>query len=92
MTTPDLKTMETALTIRAKELVCSLVEHNQITIERAADAFDKALLAAQRESSAQIRARDFQLLRKVEAARDRLRDGTFGICPRCEKRIASKRL
>ena len=32
------------------------------------------------------------LLRQVEAARDRLRDGTFGICQRCEEEIAPKRL
>jgi hypothetical protein len=36
MTDLDLKTIESALTIRARELVRSLAEHNQITIERAA--------------------------------------------------------
>lgn len=70
----------------------SLATHHQITIERAADAFDEALLAAEGESSPQILAQDFQLLRQVEAARDRMRDGTFGICLRCEEGIASKRL
>ena len=33
-----------------------------------------------------------QTLREVEAARDRLRDGSFGICLRCEEEIAPKRL
>src|SRR6185295_19285746 len=92
MTTLDLKTLETALATRARELVRSLSEHNQITIERAADAFDQALLGAERESSAQIMAQHFQLLRQVEAARDRMRDGTFGVCLRCEERIAPNRL
>lgn len=92
MTTLDLKTLEAALQTRARELARSLAAHNQITIEQAADAFDAALLAAERESSAQILAQDFQLLRQVEAARDRLRDGTFGICLRCEEGIAPKRL
>lgn len=92
MTTLDLKTIETALQTRARELVRSLAERNQITIERAADAFDEALLAAERESSARILAQEFQLLRQVEAARDRLRDGSFGICLRCEEEIAPKRL
>ena len=92
MTTLDLKTLETALETRARELVRSLAEHNQITIERAADAFDQALLGAERESSAQIMAQHFQLLRQVEAARDRMRDGTFGVCLRCEERIAPNRL
>lgn len=92
MTTLDLKTLETALQTRARELARSLAAHNQITIERAADAFDEALLAAARESSAQILAQDFRLLRQVEAARDRLREGTFGVCLRCEEEIAPKRL
>lgn len=92
MTTLDLKTIESDLAIRATELVRSLAAHNQITIERATDAFDEALLASERESSAQILAQDFQLLRQIEAARDRLRDGTFGICLRCEEGIAPNRL
>jgi DnaK suppressor protein len=33
-----------------------------------------------------------RLLREVEAARDRLHDGTFAICQRCEEEIAPKRL
>ena len=92
MTQLDMKTLETALETRARELARSLAERNQITIERAAEAFDESLLAAERESSARALAQDFQLLRQVEAARDRLRDGIFGICQRCEEEIALKRL
>jgi DnaK suppressor protein len=92
MTQLDMKTLETALETRARELARSLAERNQITIERAAEAFDESLLAAERESSARALAQDFQLLRQVEAARDRMRDGTFGVCLRCEDRIAPKRL
>lgn len=92
MTTPDLKTLETALDTRAGELAKSLAERNQIAIQRAADALDESLLAAERESSSQILTRDFQLLRQVEAARRRIGDGTFGICLRCEGRIAPPRL
>ena len=92
MTTLDLKTLETALQTRARDLVRSLATRNQIAIERAADAFDESLLAAERESAAQILAQDFQLLRQVEAARDRMRDGTYGICSRCDEMISPRRL
>jgi len=92
MTALDLKTLATGLQIRAGNLVRSLAERNQIVIERAADAFDASLLATERESSARTLEQDFRLLREVEAALNRLRDGTFGICQRCEDEIAPKRL
>jgi len=92
MTTLELKTLEAALQARAQELVRSLAQRNQITIERSADAFDATLLAAERESSARTLEQEFRLLRQVEAARNRMRDGTFGICLRCEEEIAPRRL
>ena len=92
MTTPELRTLETALKTRAEELVRALAERNQITIERSADVFDATLLAAERESSARALEREFRLLRQVEAARKRMRHGAFGICLRCEEDISPKRL
>ena len=92
MTTLELKSFDTALTARARELARTLAERNQIAIERSADDFDNGILAAGRESSAQALSQDMRMLRQVEAARDRLRDGTFGFCSRCEEEIAPKRL
>ena len=92
MTTLDLKTLEAALEARSRELARTLAERNQIAIERAADVFDASLLAIERESSAQTLEQDFRLLRQVEAALDRLRGGTFGVCEGCEEEIAPKRL
>lgn len=92
MTTPDLKTFDEALTARIRELACSLAERNQIEIERSADDFDNALASAERESSAQALSQEMVLFRQVEAARHRLRNGSFGICQRCDEEIALKRL
>lgn len=92
MTTLELKTLESALGTRARELARTLARRNQITIERAADTLDSTLLAADRESSAQSLAQDFRLLRQVEAARDRMKDGVYGVCLHCEEEIAPKRL
>ena len=92
MTTLDMKTLEAALQRRARELARILAERSRIAIERAADTFDASLLAIERESSAQTLEQDFRLLREVDAALGRLRDGTFGICRRCEEEIAPKRL
>jgi DnaK suppressor protein len=88
---PELKTFESVLQARARELAHSLADRNPIRIDRSADAFDGRLHAADRESSAQVLAEDFRLLRQVEAARNRIQDGTFGICLRCEEGIPLKR-
>src|ERR1043166_2656315 len=78
--------------MRANELRRSLAGRNQIAVERPADVFDATLLAAEREYSARALEQEFQLLRQVEAARDRLRKGSFGSCISCEEEIAPKRL
>ena len=92
MTTLELKKLESALAARAAELVRALSERNQITIERSADDFDAKLLSAARESSAHNLEQNSLLLRQVEEARNRLREGSFGICTRCEEEISTKRL
>src|SRR5690242_2099573 len=92
MTTADRKDLEVGLKTRARDLARALAERNQIAIERAADVFDASLLATERESSAWTLEQDFRLLRQVETALDRLREGTFGICEGCQEEIAPKRL
>ena len=92
MSTLEMKTFESALQARAEELARSAGTRSEITIEGSADEFEAALLAADRESSARMLEQDFRLLRQVEAALDRMRDGTFGVCQRCEEEIARKRL
>lgn len=92
MTMAELKNFESVLQTRARELARSLAERNQIVIERSGDALDGSLHAADRELSAQALAKDFRLLRQVEAARDRIQDGTYGICLHCEEEIPLKRI
>ena len=92
MTPFEIMKIESTLAKRARELTRSLAERNQIVIERSADEFDAALLAAERESSAQVLSQDLRLLRDIEAARDRLRASTYGVCLHCEEAIAPRRL
>jgi DnaK suppressor protein len=93
MTTQHPKTFEDVLLGRALELARSLTaERNQIAVEQSADEMEAKLLAAERETSARTLMQDSLLLKEVQAARDRMRQGTFGICLRCEEEIASKRL
>jgi DnaK suppressor protein len=92
MTTVGRKALEVSLKTRARELERTVAERKQIAIDRAADVYDASLLAAQRESSARTLEQDFRLLRQVETALHRLREGNFGICEGCQEEIAPKRL
>ena len=92
MTNLNVNLTEARLTARARELSHSLADRNHIAVERSADAFDEALLAAARETSAQTLSQDLSVLRQIEAARARLRDGTYGVCAQCEEEISPKRL
>ncbi len=92
MKTLNLNVMRTALEERAKELARSLAERHAIAVETVADTVDAMLLAAHRETSAQAMENDSRLLRQIEAARDRIRKGIYGMCLRCEEDIAPRRL
>jgi DnaK suppressor protein len=92
MMTQDHNILKSTLQTRAADLARSMAERNQIAIERSADPMDETLLAAERESSARILTRDSRLLHELEAALARLRDGSYGVCLRCEEEIQPKRL
>lgn len=92
MTAQNLRTLRSRLDARARELARSLRKREIIEVERSADSLDDTLRATERESSAQTLARDSRLLRDIEAARARIRDGAFGTCLGCEEPIAPKRL
>ena len=92
MTRTDFEKLKVALDARAAQLRRSLLERQDLTIERAADPLDSRVVAAQRESAAQIRARDYRLLRQLEETRNRLSPETFGHCLGCDDEIAPKRL
>ena len=88
----DMKTLDSVLQRRARELLRSLVGTNEIVVERSADQFDAQLLAAERESSAQALAQQFRLLRQIQAARNRIIPGSYGICLSCDGEIPVNRL
>ena len=92
MSNLNLKSIDAELANHAHELARILSGRNRIAIETSADDVDNTVLAAAREYSAQALAKDTRLLRELEAARKRLRDGSYGVCLRCKEEIAPKRL
>ncbi len=60
--------------------------------EELADFTDQSTLEFNRGFHLQMKERERKLLIKVEQALEKIKDGTFGICEKCENPIGDKRL
>jgi DnaK suppressor protein len=65
---------------------------NSIAAENTADAMDEVRLAEERDLATRLLERDFAHIRLVEAALTRIKNGTYGLCLRCEEAISVRRL
>jgi DnaK suppressor protein len=77
---------------KAAELMKTLRGRELIAVERAPDAIDEWTQAADRELNALALHSVSSLLRQVRAALERMKQGTYGLCARCEEEISLKRL
>ena len=92
MTRTELDEFRTVLTAKRADVMQAAGRRDGITIERTADALDEVILSAQRELSTRNLERHSGLLRNVNAALERVADGTYGTCLHCENEISHKRL
>jgi DnaK suppressor protein len=90
----NVQRFKTILEFRQQELRLSIQHQRQSarTAGREADAVDHATTSSERELLLQQRNREQGLLRMVEAALERIRDGSFGQCISCGNEIEVKRL
>jgi DnaK suppressor protein len=63
-----------------------------IAVENVPDTIDRVQNAAERELAIRQIESDFLRLQKIRLALERIEDGTYGTCIRCECEIGSKRL
>lgn len=92
----DLKRFQTMLEESRQSLLQSakrtLLEESTFDTDDLPDEIDLASSEYAQSMVFRLRDREKFLLRKIEKALDRIRDGTFGICERCEEEINIKRL
>jgi DnaK suppressor protein len=88
----DLKQIEQMLESRLKEAGYSRGLSDSIHIQRVADPVDMTQEANERDLAVQILDRESALVRRLRSAIDRIHDGSYGICLRCEEEIAPMRL
>src|SRR5215210_6047163 len=65
---------------------------DEIAVENRADLVDAAQSATERELAIRRLEHDCNVARDIRAALDRIHDGTFGACVRCDEQISAKRL
>ena len=74
------------------ELAEKLANREEIAIERSSDALDSVQRSAEREYAISSLDRDWQTLKDIDLALERVADGEYGTCQRCEEEISPKRL
>jgi DnaK suppressor protein len=88
----ELNQYRRMLEAKQRELVASLLNRDDITIEKTPDALDEIQFAGERELALLNLDRGSTLLQNVRNALARIDDGSFGTCLRCEEEIKPKRL
>jgi DnaK suppressor protein len=92
----DLKRFQTILEESRQSLLQSakrtLLEESTFDTDDLPDEIDLASSEYNQSRVFRLRDREKFLLRKIEKALDRIREGSFGICERCEEDINLKRL
>ena len=88
----ELKRIYLLLEALTGDLEAGIRHREAIAVEQSPDQIDEIQIASEHALAISKIDRQSKQLRDVRAALSRIRDGTFGICERCEEDIAPKRL
>ena len=86
------KIYQKALQSKLAELSRGLQRREDIAIEKFSDTMDEVQLASERDFTIRSMDRDSILLWEIRASLDRILDGSYGTCLRCDEAIPAKRL
>jgi DnaK suppressor protein len=89
----QLAKLKRTLKAQQKVAIHDLSENREIiAVERSADELDQTGRATEREFAILSLSRRSELLRNIQTALGRIKDGTFGTCANCEEAIGQNRL
>ena len=92
METSHIKKVRIVLESRRAALSRRVDNRNAIAVENTPDTMDEVRLAEERDLATRLLERDFADIRLVDAALTRIKNGTYGLCLRCDETISSNRL
>jgi DnaK suppressor protein len=90
--TRHLEPIRQPLEVRLKETAPTRALRESLLIDHVSDIAEMNLQAAEREITGQYLGHSSTLARRIRSAIERLNNGSYGVCLRCEENIASKRL
>lgn len=88
----DKKAFRRMLECKHKDLLSVSLNREEIVIEATADEMDRLQQQLSRDIAIRNLDQTSRLLKSVQAALDRIDDGIYGVCLRCEESIDEKRL
>jgi DnaK suppressor protein len=88
----ELERFKTVLETMLRNMEQPLRRRDEIAVENAPDTIDRVQRAAERELAIRQIESDFSRMQSVKLALDRIEDGGYGTCLRCEQEISPKRL
>ena len=91
----ELKPFRERLNSRRQELLDEAgrtVSGMTDTKENFPEPADRAAVESERNAILRIRDRERKLIAKIDAALERIEDGTYGVCEQCGERIGRERL
>ena len=92
MTNVEMMNLRNKLDARRRDLLAVLDNREDLYIERQADSIDDIINASSRDFAVMQINRNARALRDIEAAIERVDDGSYGICGDCEDPINPRRL
>jgi DnaK suppressor protein len=92
METSRIKKVRILLESRHDALSKRVHNRNAIAVENTADTMDEVRLAEERDLATRLLEHDFADIRLVDAALTRIKNGTYGLCLRCDETISLNRL
>jgi DnaK suppressor protein len=88
----NLELLRQVLKSKMNEAAGTAGSRDSIRIHQVADPIDMTQQAAERELAMQNLHRGAALVRQLRSAMERIDDGSYGICLRCDEPISPKRL
>ena len=88
----ELERSKRVLETMLRNMEQPLRRRDEIAVENAPDTIDRVQRAAERELAIRQIESSFSRMQSVKLALDRIEDGSYGTCLRCDQDISPKRL